>query len=99
MLLFDGHVSHVNGEFLTAYRVLSVCLPPHTTHFSQPLDVSVFSPLKKAYSEVLHQRTQAGEQGVWKRNSYKLFLKAKKVHLLQKTSVVDSGGPALSPWI
>jgi hypothetical protein len=82
ILLFDGHVSHVNGEFLAAcldYRVLPVCLPPHTTHFSQPLDVCVFSPLKKAYSEVLHRRTQAGERGVWKGNFYKLFAEAEKI--------------------
>jgi hypothetical protein len=82
MLLFDGHVSHVNGEFLTAcldYRVLPVCLPPHTTHFSQPLDVCVFSPLKKAYSDILHRRTQAGERGVWKGNFYKLFSEAEKI--------------------
>jgi len=82
MLFFDGHVSHVNKEFLQTcidYKVLPVCLPPHTTHFSQPLNVSIFSPLKTAYSDILHKRSQAGEKGVWKGNFYTLFAEAQKI--------------------
>jgi len=82
MLLFDGHISHSNREFLQAcldYKVLPVCLPPHTTHFSQPLDVSIFSPLKAAYSNILHRRSQAGERGVWKGNFYTLLTEAQTV--------------------
>jgi len=82
MLIFDGHVSHMNGEFLSTcldYMVLPVYLPPHTTHFSQPLDVSIFSPLKAAYSDVLYRRTQAGEKGVWKGNFYKLYVEAQEI--------------------
>ena len=82
MLIFDGHVSHMNREFLSTcldYMVLPVCLPPHTTHFSQPLDVSIFSPLKAAYSNILHRRTQAGEKGVWKGNFYKLYVEAQEI--------------------
>lgn len=82
MLLFDGHSSHVNKEFLLQcldYRVLPVCLPPHTTHFSQPLDVAVFSPLKKAYSDILQERYQQGEKGVWKGNFYQLLDYAQRV--------------------
>ena len=30
-----------------------VCLPPHSTHLLQPLDVGVFSPLNSEYSKVL----------------------------------------------
>jgi hypothetical protein len=76
MLLFDGHSLHVNKEFLLQclnYRVLPVCLPPHTTYFSQPLDIAVFSPLKEAYSDILQQRYQQGEKGVWKGNFYYLL--------------------------
>ena len=82
MLLFDGHISHVNREFLGTcldYKVLPGCLPPHTTHFSQPLDVSLFAPLKAAYSNILRQRTQAGERGVWKGNFYSLLVEAQRI--------------------
>ena len=34
--------------------VLILCLPPHTTHVTQPLDCGVFSPLKAHWSTVCH---------------------------------------------
>jgi hypothetical protein len=51
MLIMDGHSSHVTT------RVISFCMqnaidllimPPHCSHVLQPLDVSVFAPLKRA---------------------------------------------------
>ena len=81
LLMFDGHISHVNKTFLHRcldYQVLPVCLPPHTTHFLQPLDVSVFGPLKHAYSDLLQAQYAKGERGVWKGNFYKLFDGAQK---------------------
>lgn len=82
MLIFDGHISHVNREFLSTcldYKVLPVCLPPHTTHFSQPLDVALFAPLKAAYSDVLRRHTESGEHGIWKGNFYRFLLEAEKI--------------------
>ena len=36
------------------HDIILLCLPPHTTHESQPLDVSVFAPLKTQWSQVCH---------------------------------------------
>ena len=69
--MFDGRISYVNQAFPTQclnYQVLPICLPPHTTHFLQPLDVSVFGPLKCAYSDLLQAQYAKGERGVWKGN-------------------------------
>lgn len=44
LFVLDGHISQANKTFLYRcldYQVLPVCLPPHTTHFLQPLDVPV----------------------------------------------------------
>ena len=49
LLLVDGHGSHVNLELIDLARnnqIILLCLPPHTTHALQPLDVSVFKSLK-----------------------------------------------------
>jgi hypothetical protein len=52
MLVLDGYESHINAEFdeyCKANNIVPLCLPPHSSHLTQPLDVGVFSPLKKAY--------------------------------------------------
>ena len=53
LLLLDSHSSHFTLELIqTAAEkdVIIFCLPPHTTADSQPLDTSVFSPLKSYWS-------------------------------------------------
>ena len=48
LLTLDGHVSHINYKFLRYYEqndIIVFCLPPHSTHLLQPLDVGLFSPL------------------------------------------------------
>jgi hypothetical protein len=50
VLLVDGHSSHINLEtslFCKANDILLFCLPPHSSHITQPLDVGVFAPLKQ----------------------------------------------------
>ena len=49
VLLLDGHTSHINLEvskFCKEAGILLYCLPPHSSHITQPLDVGFFSPLK-----------------------------------------------------
>ena len=41
-------------KYYKAYKIVPLCLPPHLTHILQPLDVSVFGPLAKAYKKRLH---------------------------------------------
>jgi len=36
-------------------EIILFCLPPHTSHVAQPLDVSFFGPLKKHWSRVCHE--------------------------------------------
>jgi hypothetical protein len=53
LLLLDGHGSHLTARFIAFCIDKSidlVVLPPHTSHILQPLDVGVFSPLKRALS-------------------------------------------------
>ena len=64
MLLVDGHSSHITGDviqFCVNHKILLICLPSHTTHELQPLDVSYFLPLANKYRRLL------GEQfNMWK---------------------------------
>jgi hypothetical protein len=54
LLVIDEHSSHVSTEFqYLAFRhnVQLLYLPPHTSHKTQPLDRSVFSPLKNYFRQ------------------------------------------------
>lgn len=54
LLIFDGHSSHETScilELAELHNIIILCLPPHTTHKLQPLDVGVFGPLQRAWVE------------------------------------------------
>ena len=54
-LSLDGHSSHFNPEAIAIAveeKIIIFCLPPHTTHVAQPLDVSFFGPLKQHWAKV-----------------------------------------------
>lgn len=56
VLLFDGHNSHLTYMTVkTAIdnQVVLVCLPPHTSHALQPLDVGVFKAVKSKWRKIL----------------------------------------------
>lgn len=53
VLILDGHATHHSvaaAEFAEANNVALFFLPPHTTHFLQPMDVSLFGPFKAAFA-------------------------------------------------
>lgn len=53
LLVMDNHYSHVtleSYEFCKAHHIQVVSIPPHTSHRLQPLDVSFYGPMKKAFN-------------------------------------------------
>ena len=64
LLLLDGHSLHyqpqlIDIEYARVFGVIMFCLPPHTTHESQPLDASVFKSLKQNWQHVCHDFIQS----------------------------------------
>ena len=62
LLLLDGHSSHFEPcsiQFAKDNEVIIFCLPPHTTHECQPLDCSLFGPLKHHWREECHKFYQS----------------------------------------
>ena len=56
LLIMDGHGSHHSGrfeEFCVQNSIITLCLPPHSSHLLQPLDVGCFRPLKTSYGKVV----------------------------------------------
>ncbi|KAJ4436391.1 hypothetical protein ANN_19023, partial [Periplaneta americana] len=54
LLILDNHISHCSLaaiEYCREKGIILLSLPPHASHKLQPLDVSLFGPLKKSLSE------------------------------------------------
>ena len=52
LLFVDGHTSHMTLDVIDvacSNGVILFCLPPHTTHALQPLDVAVFKSLRNNF--------------------------------------------------
>jgi hypothetical protein len=63
MLILDGHGSHLTAEFdriCTENNIIPICMPPHSSHLLQPLDVSCFAVLKRQYGQLVEQRMRLG---------------------------------------
>jgi hypothetical protein len=52
LLILDGHGSHLAPEFdlfCKEHLIITLCMPPHSSHLLQPLDVGCFAVLKRSY--------------------------------------------------
>ena len=61
LLLLDGCSTHHQPEVVRLARskqIILLCLPLHITHKSQPLDCTVFAPLKSQWRTVCHEFLQ-----------------------------------------
>jgi len=62
ILVLDGHSIHVeNYEFVKYaidHNIHLVCLPSHSTHILQPLDVGIFGLLRTYYKQELEDRVR-----------------------------------------
>jgi hypothetical protein len=54
LLIIDGHDSHCSIEFqdyCKENKIITLCMPPHSSHLLQPLDVVPYSLLKRHYGD------------------------------------------------
>ena len=80
ILILDGHSTHVfNLEFLSMMKEAGVtvyALPPHTTHYTQPLDVAVFKSMKSHWNQFAGEAFQLDPvNGVTRLGFMKIFRK------------------------
>ena len=63
LLLLDGFGSHCTKQFIDycdCHNIIVFCLPPHSSHLLQPLDVVVFQPYKHYHAEAVEAATRMG---------------------------------------
>jgi DDE superfamily endonuclease len=80
LLILDGHESHVSLQFVEyceAHKIVPLCLPPHSTHILQPLDVSIFGPLARAYKKRLYDTALYGALAITKQEFLEIYQAAR----------------------
>jgi len=61
LLLLDGHGSYCTREFISLCNkkyIIPFCLPPHTTHLLQPINVIVFQSVKHFHAQAIDYATR-----------------------------------------
>ncbi|KAJ5169708.1 uncharacterized protein N7500_002491 [Penicillium coprophilum] len=59
LLVLDGHGSHLTPKFdeiCEQNRIIPICMPPHSSHLLQPLDIGCFAVLKRSYSRLVEMK-------------------------------------------
>ena len=79
LLVLDGHESHHSVPFelyCKEHNIITLCMPAHSSHLLQPLDVGCFGPLKQAYSRQIDDLLKARLTHVAKEDFLSAFIKA-----------------------
>jgi len=79
ILVLDGHESHHSVEFelyCKDHNIITLCMPPHSSHLLQPLDIGCFGPLKKAYGRQIELKMRAGTTHISKEDFFPAFFAA-----------------------
>jgi hypothetical protein len=63
LLILDGHGSHLTAQFdqiCKEHDIIPICMPAHSSHLLQPLDVGCFAPLKRTYGGLVEGLVRKG---------------------------------------
>ena len=61
LLILDNHTTHIDVKVLKEAKqndVIMICIPPHTSHLFQPLDVGVFHQMKEYFRKLASAYTR-----------------------------------------
>jgi hypothetical protein len=101
MLILDGHESHVSAEFNQYCKdnnIISVSMPPHSSHLLQPLDVALYSPLKRAYGDQINLFIRASINHITKSEFFLAFMAAHNKTFTEDNIQSAFKGAGISPW-
>lgn len=90
LLLLDGHSSHTSYallEYCLQNRIVPFCMPSHSTHHLQPLDVGVFGPYQHYYSDAVDAKVRLshGVLNIGKHNFWGILQQARALAFTAST--------------
>jgi hypothetical protein len=101
MLILDGHGSHLTAEFdrtCTENKIIPICMPAHSSHLLQPLDVGCFAVLKRHYGQQVEQRMRLGFNHIDKIDFLTAFPQARTVAYKAQTIRNSFAATGLVPF-
>ena len=63
LLILDGHGSHLTPKFdeiCSQNDIIPICMPAHSSHLLQPLDIGCFAVLKRSYGQLVETKMRLG---------------------------------------
>ncbi|KFZ24823.1 hypothetical protein V502_00698, partial [Pseudogymnoascus sp. VKM F-4520 (FW-2644)] len=101
ILVLDGHESHESAEFqeyCKSHNIITLGLPSHSSHLTQPLDVRCFSVLKQAYSQQIETFIKAYINHITKVEFFLAFTAAYKESMTAQNCQAGFCGAGLVPF-
>jgi hypothetical protein len=99
--VLDGHGNHVNPEFdqfCLDHNIIVVCMPAHSSHLLQPLNVGCLSALEQAYGRNVEQITGRGVNHIDKPEFLPLYRQARQTALYQNNMQAGFAATSLVPY-
>ncbi|KAH7471795.1 hypothetical protein FOMA001_g13366 [Fusarium oxysporum f. sp. matthiolae] len=100
LLILDGHESHHSVDFeryCKANKIITLCMPPHSSHLLQPLDVGCFGLLKKAYGREIEHLIRCSVTHISKTEFFPAFYTAYQATMTEKNIKAAFRGAGLAP--
>jgi hypothetical protein len=101
LLILDGHGSHRSADFqiyCEENNIITLCMPPHSSHLLQPLDISCFGPLKKAYGQEIERLIRRSITHISKTDFFLAFHVAFQATITEKNIKGGFRGARLAPF-
>jgi hypothetical protein len=101
LLILDGHGSHVTPEFdqyCLDHSIIVLCMPAHSSHLLQPLDVGCFAVLKRSYGRLVEQKMGLGVNHIDKIEFLPLYQQARREALIDRNIYSGFAATGLVPY-
>lgn len=101
LLILDGHESHHSTDFelyCKENHIVTLCMPAHSSHILQPLDVGCFGPLKKAYGRQIEEMMRKHITHITKADFFPAFYAAFQQAMIRENIQGGFRGAGVVPF-
>jgi hypothetical protein len=96
LLVLDGHGSHLTPKFdklCEENNIIPICMPVHSSHLLQPLDIGCFAVLKRAYGRMVETKMRNGINFIDKLDFLEAYPSA-RIKAFGSDTIINSFGAA-----